>query len=88
MFTCVFHYTFFAHVVFMFKTCIRLYLSWSAYVSICLFLYLQYCVNMSLQIAKLLGHYNGFKQFSNFLVKGESVPPDTFSRESKPYCKT
>ena len=82
MFVCTPHCTLFVHAVFLFKTCICFYASWSVYVFMCVFFYLQYCVNVSVKIIKQLEHYNNFKQLSNFLVKGESVPPDAFSRES------
>ena len=76
------------HAVLLFKTCICLYLSWSVYVCVCVFLYFQYRVNMSLQIAKRLGHYSSFKHSLNILLKEESVPPDAFFMESKPFFKT
>ena len=41
--------------------------------------YLQYHVNVPLQIFKKVGHYISFKQFSNLCGKGESVPLDAFS---------
>ena len=47
MFVCIFNCTLFVHAASLFKTCICLYLCWSAYVYICVFLYLQYCVNVS-----------------------------------------
>ena len=40
------------------------------------------------QLSNELEYYNSLKLVSNFLEKEESVPPDSFSRESKPYCKT
>ena len=49
--------------------------------------YLQYHFNVPLQIVKQVGHYNSFKQFSNFFEKGESVPSDAFSWESKTFFK-
>ena len=42
---------------------------------------------ISCECVKQLGYYNSFKQFSNFLVKGESVSTDAFSRETKLFLK-
>ena len=67
---------------------VYLYLSWSVYVCVSVFLYLQYYMNAPLQIVKQSGHWNSFKQFSDFLLKEESVPPDALSRKSKPFFKT
>ena len=79
---------YFVHVCFIFvKTCICFYLSWSIYVYVCMFLYLQYRVNVFTN-CQTIRDYNSFKQFSSFLVKEESVSPNAFSSEFKPFCKT
>ena len=67
MSVCVFQLYFFVHGIFLFKTPICLYLGWSLYMWVCVFLCLKHFVNVSLQIVKRLGHYSSFKQFSNFL---------------------
>ena len=83
MFLCIFHYTSFVYAVSLFNACICLYLHCSVYVfALHLLLYWQCHVNVSVQIVKRLGHYKILKPYSNFLVKGELVPPDAFSRES------
>ena len=71
--------------------CMLFFCSTPAYVSteVCLYMYksvffvcLQHRMNVSLLIFKRLRYHNGSKQFSNFLVKEESVQSDAFSRIS------